>query len=259
MKRLLAALAMTAAWATLLLVVAGCGGDAASAVRRIAGGKEVQFGGVTFDVRVWYNPNLSSRDYNVPAVMGNIVMLMALLLTSLAVVRDKFGGARVTQDQAASPGVTQRPASTQISEYLARNNGAADPGALHAKKMIRLPSDIKGMKIRPAHATMANWMTSLGATTVQVSAPEAREALERGVADAITFPWNSIISFGIDKVATFHTDMRLYAATFVWTLNKGWYDKLAAGQKKVIDDHKGRIEIDSVEGKGTTIRMFLPL
>jgi signal transduction histidine kinase len=29
--------------------------------------------------------------------------------------------------------------------------------------------------------------------------------------------------------------------------------------KKVIDDHKGRIEIDSVEGKGTTIRMFLPL
>jgi ABC-2 type transport system permease protein len=46
-------------------------------------------GGVTFDARVWYNPNLSSRDYNVPAVMGNIVMLMALLLTSLAVVRER--------------------------------------------------------------------------------------------------------------------------------------------------------------------------
>ncbi len=28
--------------------------------------------------------------------------------------------------------------------------------------------------------------------------------------------------------------------------------------KKVIDDHKGKIEIDSEEGKGTTIRMFLP-
>ena len=46
-------------------------------------------GGVTYDVRVWYNPNLSSRAYNVPAVMGNIVMLMALLLTSLAVVRER--------------------------------------------------------------------------------------------------------------------------------------------------------------------------
>jgi chemotaxis protein histidine kinase CheA len=28
--------------------------------------------------------------------------------------------------------------------------------------------------------------------------------------------------------------------------------------KKVIDDHKGSIEIDSEMGKGTTIRMFLP-
>jgi signal transduction histidine kinase len=28
--------------------------------------------------------------------------------------------------------------------------------------------------------------------------------------------------------------------------------------KKVIDDHKGRIEIDSELGKGTTIRIFLP-
>ncbi len=52
-------------------------------------GAPASAGGVTFDVRVWYNPNLSSRDYNVPAVMGNIVMLMALLLTSLAVVRER--------------------------------------------------------------------------------------------------------------------------------------------------------------------------
>lgn len=110
-------------------------------------------------------------------------------------------------------------------------------GTLHSKKPITEPGQLKGMKIRPANGTVAQMMTSLGATNVQVSAPEARDALEKGVADAITFPWNSIISFGIDKAVTFHADMRLYAATFVWTLNKGWYDKLAAGQKKVIDDH----------------------
>ncbi len=46
-------------------------------------------GGVDFRVRVWYNPNLESRNYNVPAVIGNIVMLMTLLLTSLAVVRER--------------------------------------------------------------------------------------------------------------------------------------------------------------------------
>ncbi len=110
-------------------------------------------------------------------------------------------------------------------------------GTLHSKKPITEPGQIKGMKIRPANGTVAQTMSLLGATNVQVSAPESRDALDKGVADAITFPWNSIISFGIDKAVKNHTDMRLYAADFVWVLNKGWYDKLTTGQKKVIDDH----------------------
>lgn len=110
-------------------------------------------------------------------------------------------------------------------------------GTIHSKKPITEPGQIAGMKIRSANGTVAQMMTLLGATNVQVSAPEARDALEKGVADAITFPWNSIISFGIDKVVTHHTDMRLYAAGFVWAINKPWFDKLSVAQKKVIDDH----------------------
>ena len=110
-------------------------------------------------------------------------------------------------------------------------------GALHSKKPIADPAQIKGMKIRPAHGTMAQFVTLLGGTSVQVSAPESRDALEKGVADAITFPWHSIITFGIDKVVKYHTDMKLYAATFAWTMNKDTYQKLSAAQKKVIDDH----------------------
>ncbi len=110
-------------------------------------------------------------------------------------------------------------------------------GTIHAKQPITDPAQIKGMKIRSANGTVAQMMTSLGGTNVQVSAPEARDALEKGVADAITFPWNSIISFGIDKAVSFHTDMRLYAAVFVWAINKPWYENLAVNQKRVIDSH----------------------
>lgn len=110
-------------------------------------------------------------------------------------------------------------------------------GTFHSKKPITEPSQIKGMKIRSSNGTNAAYMTLLGATNVQVSAPEARDALDKGVADAISFPWDSIVSFGIDKAVKYHTDMRLYASDFVWVLNRGWYDKLSAGQKKVIDDH----------------------
>lgn len=112
-----------------------------------------------------------------------------------------------------------------------------DPGALHSKKKIETPDQIKGMKIRPAHATMASFVTLLGGTNVQASAPESREVLERGVADAITFPWGSILLFKIDSVTKFHLDVPLYATTFAWVMNKAKYDGMSAAQKKVIDDH----------------------
>jgi ABC-2 type transport system permease protein len=45
--------------------------------------------GVDFRPRAWFNPDLESRNYNVPAVMGLILLLACLLLTALAVVREK--------------------------------------------------------------------------------------------------------------------------------------------------------------------------
>jgi len=46
-------------------------------------------GGVDLRERAWFNPDLSSRNYNVPAVVGAIILLVCLLLTSLAVVRER--------------------------------------------------------------------------------------------------------------------------------------------------------------------------
>jgi len=45
--------------------------------------------GITLAARAWYNPSLESRVYNVPAVMGNVLMILSLMLTSLAVVRER--------------------------------------------------------------------------------------------------------------------------------------------------------------------------
>ena len=113
-----------------------------------------------------------------------------------------------------------------------------DPGAIHSRtKKVMTPGDIKGMKIRPAHATIAAFVTLLGGANVMASAPEARDALERGVADAITFPWGSIPLFGIDKVVKYHMDVPLYATTFAWVMNRARYDGMSTAQKKVLDDH----------------------
>jgi TRAP-type C4-dicarboxylate transport system substrate-binding protein len=111
------------------------------------------------------------------------------------------------------------------------------PGTFHSRTKILVPADIKNMKVRPAHATMGNFVTLLGGTNVQASAPAARDLLERGTADAITFPWGSIILFGIDKVVKYHMDAPLYTTPFVWIMNKDKYDSMSANQKKVIDNH----------------------
>ena len=112
-----------------------------------------------------------------------------------------------------------------------------DPGSLFGKKKITVPGDIRGMKVRPANGTMAHFVTLLGGNNVQGSASEARDMLERGVADAITFPNGSAILFGIDKVVKYTMDVPLYAAPFVWIMNKAKYEAMSQTQKNVIDDH----------------------
>jgi ABC-2 type transport system permease protein len=42
--------------------------------------------------RAWFNPDLKSRNYNVPAVTGMIIFLVCLLLTALAIVREREVG-----------------------------------------------------------------------------------------------------------------------------------------------------------------------
>jgi TRAP-type C4-dicarboxylate transport system substrate-binding protein len=112
-----------------------------------------------------------------------------------------------------------------------------DPGSLHSRKKVVLPTDLKGMKVRPATSTIGQMVTTLGGTNVQSSAPEARDMIERGVADAITFPWGSLGLFGIDKVVTFHIDTPLYVTPFVWVLNKDKLATMSPAQRKIVDDH----------------------
>jgi TRAP-type transport system periplasmic protein len=112
-----------------------------------------------------------------------------------------------------------------------------DPGAYHGRKKVVVPEDIKGMKVRPAQSTIGQMVTMLGGTNVQASAPEARDVLERGVADAIFFPWGSMFLFGLDKVTKYHMDVPLYSTVFTYSINKAKYDSMSAAQKKVIDDH----------------------
>ncbi len=60
----------------------------AARVARLQGAAR-QPGQVELQSRAWFNPNLESRNFYVPGVIANIILIITLLLTSMAVVRER--------------------------------------------------------------------------------------------------------------------------------------------------------------------------
>jgi ABC-2 type transport system permease protein len=63
-------------------------------IAQYAKDKSAQMTGPRHDIldvrtRAWYNPELRSRNYNVPGVIAIVIMLTCLLLTSMAIVRER--------------------------------------------------------------------------------------------------------------------------------------------------------------------------
>lgn len=48
-----------------------------------------RFSIIELEERVWYNPELKSRNYMVPAIFAMILMIITMMLTSMAIVREK--------------------------------------------------------------------------------------------------------------------------------------------------------------------------
>ena len=55
-------------------------------------GHTVRAGGVDLRPRAWFNADLESRNYYVPGIIAMLVMLIALMLTSMSIVREKEVG-----------------------------------------------------------------------------------------------------------------------------------------------------------------------
>jgi ABC-2 type transport system permease protein len=51
--------------------------------------RKIDYGEIDARIRTWYNPNLDSRNFYVPGIVAFLVMLLTLLFTSMAIVREK--------------------------------------------------------------------------------------------------------------------------------------------------------------------------
>ncbi|MCX6150775.1 MAG: ABC transporter permease [Ignavibacteriales bacterium] len=54
-----------------------------------SGRKGLLVGSLTPEVRIWYNPDLKTRNFMVPSIMGLILMVITTILMSMAVVKER--------------------------------------------------------------------------------------------------------------------------------------------------------------------------
>jgi len=54
--------------------------------------RRLDYGEIDGRIRTWYNPNLDSQYFYVPGIVAFLVMLLSLLFTSMAIVREKEAG-----------------------------------------------------------------------------------------------------------------------------------------------------------------------
>ena len=107
------------------------------------------------------------------------------------------------------------------------------------RKPVKTLEDLRGLKMRTAGGQVAAVAKQLGAIPVTMAAPEAYNALERGVVDGTIFPWEVMVSFKLSEVIKHATVVNLSAATFFITMNLKKWESLPPDLGKVIDDLGG--------------------
>lgn len=112
-------------------------------------------------------------------------------------------------------------------------------GSIHSKKKIETPADLSGVKIRSPNKMAAELYRLSGAAPIQMSANDAAEAVERGVVDAVSFPWKLTMALGADRALKYHMDAKLYSLATALLINKSSYEALSDKQKAAIDQNCG--------------------
>ncbi|MGH1359357.1 MAG: TRAP transporter substrate-binding protein [Burkholderiaceae bacterium] len=116
------------------------------------------------------------------------------------------------------------------------------PGLIHhSSKHILKPEDMAGQKIRTGGPIPLKIVEAWGGVSIRQPAPKSYEILSTGVADGITFPFESLSSFKITKLVPFSTYIPggLYTSSHYLIMNQKKYARLSAADKAVIDKHSG--------------------
>ena len=115
--------------------------------------------GLRAEARIWFNPELKSRNYFVPGTMANIILLVTLMLTALSVVREKEIG---TMEQIMVTPI--RPIELMLGKTIPFGMvGLVDMAAVTAIALFLFKVPFRGSLLVLLLASVLFLLTTLGA------------------------------------------------------------------------------------------------
>ncbi len=108
-------------------------------------------------------------------------------------------------------------------------------------KVIRVPGDLAGLKIRVAGATAGKVVEALGATPVQMPINQVYNALQTGLIDGVFTGSSTLDDFKLDEVAdSFTIGAALGRLSFFAVMGEESYNGLSDEAKAAVDANIGR-------------------
>jgi TRAP-type C4-dicarboxylate transport system substrate-binding protein len=117
---------------------------------------------------------------------------------------------------------------------------ATDVPAVMTNKVVKTPSDLKGMKIRTPSRNQAAIIKGLGAIPVAMPMTQTYSAIQKGVVDGAIVGISVIRSFKIAEVADkYIVDLPFGYSPIIIAMNRKSYDGLSKAERSYIDANSG--------------------
>ena len=152
-----------------------------------------------------------------------------------------------TWPKAGSESVITSRRLSELASYLAPEHqglrilymAVANPAVFYSKAPIKSIADFKGLKIRYAGVQNKYLLDELGAVPLLIPAPEAQDALAKGIAEVAMFPHEAGVAYDLGSVVKYATEPGAATVTFAFVMNTAKYDSLPADLKALIDKTTG--------------------
>ncbi|MCP5374373.1 MAG: C4-dicarboxylate TRAP transporter substrate-binding protein [Hyphomicrobiales bacterium] len=121
-------------------------------------------------------------------------------------------------------------------------------------------ADWKGLRVR-AGGGIGDAMEKLGAVKTTMPATEVYTAIQRGTADAVSFPYTyAHAAYKIHEVAEWYTgNLSPGTSDCPIVFSKTAFDKLPANYKKILDDAKDEVRAAQIDAYETIDKKNLPM